>query len=262
MIFKLFGFCLLLGCLGVVYLFEGAAIFTGALRIIHPPAIFLTLVGPMALIFVCSDFSTFWYSLGTLLGASSKKRHRKHLKEAVVLQNLSKSFYQDGAKAFETVKVKNLSPFFMKTIERLSIRMPIGDIKELLESERDRTQVKMVQSMGCMGLGVRLTPSVGMLGTILGMVQLLSTLNDPSKIGSHMSLALLTTFYGLFFSLAVWTPFQQKIERVLDEELNGFNQVLRWLELLEKRKPANYFADSVGIPSVGGSESKKPAEAA
>ena len=85
-----------------------------------------------------------------------------------------------------------------------------------------------------------------MLGTILGMVRLLESLQDPSQIGPHMSLALLTTFFGLFFSLILWTPLQQKIERVLDVELERFDQALRWLELLEKRKPADYFSDTVG----------------
>jgi len=41
---------------------------------------------------------------------------------------------------------------------------------------------------------------------------------------------------------------QQKVERVLEVELNGYNQVIRWLELLEKRKPTEYFADSAQIP--------------
>jgi flagellar motor component MotA len=99
-----------------------------------------------------------------------------------------------------------------------------------------------------------------MLGTILGMVQLLSTLEDPAQIGSHMSLALLTTFYGLFFSLALWTPQQQKLERVMEVEADGYNQCLRWLEFLEKRKPSDYFADAAGLPKGNdGNKSKKAA---
>jgi chemotaxis protein MotA len=86
-----------------------------------------------------------------------------------------------------------------------------------------------------------------MLGTILGMVRLLSTLEDPSHIGPHMSLALLTTFYGLFFSLVFWTPLQQKIERMLDVELEHFNQTIHWLETLENNKPISYFAEPIGI---------------
>ncbi len=126
--------------------------------------------------------------------------------------------------------------------------MPTRDIRDLLEMERDRHRIRLIQCLNVLNVGVRVCPSLGMLGTILGMVRLLSTLEDPSKIGPHMSLAMLTTFYGLFFSLVAWTPVQQKIERVLDIELEAYDQVIHWLDLLEKRKPVTYFADTAEIP--------------
>jgi flagellar motor component MotA len=74
-----------------------------------------------------------------------------------------------------------------------------------------------------------------------------------------MSLALLTTFYGLFFSLAIWTPNQQKLERVQEVELDGYNQIIQWLEFLEKRKPADYFADAAELAHQPAGEKKKVA---
>lgn len=245
MITRFLGMVVLVGALGCVYFLEGNSTLTGAFRIFHWPAIALTLVGPMALVSVCSDWRPIFLTIKLALGANPRSRQKKHEREAVLLQRLGKDFYKSGSQVFENAETKRMSEFVTKMLDRLANRMPSQDVRDLLETERDRRQVRLTQAQAVLSLGVRLTPSVGMLGTILGMVQLLSSLQDPSKIGSHMSLALLTTFYGLFFSLAVWTPMQQKVEQVLDLELEGYNQSLRWLELLEKRKPSNMFTDSL-----------------
>lgn len=245
MIFRLFGLCILVGCLGAVYFLEGSSTLTGHFRIFHWPAILLTCVGPMALVALCSDWRPVLLTVKLALGPTHRMRLRKQEREAALLQKMGKEYYKEGPQVFERVDVKKISDFVRTMLDRLANRMPTPDVRELLETERDRRQVRLTQCAQVMSLGVRLTPSVGMLGTILGMVQLLSSLQDPSKIGSHMSLALLTTFYGLFFSLTLWTPMQQKIERVLDLELEAYNQSVRWLELLEKRKPANLFSDSL-----------------
>jgi hypothetical protein len=62
----------------------------------------------------------------------------------------------------------------------------------------------------------------------------------------------------LFFSLILWNPFQTKIERILDAEMDGYNMAVRWLELMELKKPANYFADSMEMPKA----KRPPAEKA
>jgi chemotaxis protein MotA len=207
----------------------------------------LTGLGPFALVFVCFDYSVIARAFGLAVGTSPISRQQKRGREAIFLQKLGNSYYDQGAIVFETIKTRGLSSFVRKVVERLAIRMPLPDIRELSELERVRYEAQLEQCLSVVGFGVRLTPSIGMLGTILGMTRLLSTLDDPSRIGGQMSLALLTTFYGLFFSLALWTPFQQKLERVLDIEMEGCDQTLRWLELLERRKPSDYFADAVDI---------------
>lgn len=259
MIIRLISLVVLFGCLGCVYFFEGTSFLPPEFRILHWPAIVLTLIGPMSLVMICSDWRAAFRTVGVVFGATAGSLQRRHEREAKLMNKLSKDYYTDGPEVFENqANVKGMSDYVARTFERLASRMPGPDIRDLLESERDRTQVRLVGCLHVLALGVRLTPSIGMLGTILGMVQLLSSLKDPSQIGSHMSMALLTTFYGLFFSLVYWTPMQQKVEQVLDVEMAGYGQILRWLELLERRKPAAYFAETAELTSEG-KEKKKDA---
>ncbi len=247
MIIKFFGMCFLFGALSVVYLFEGQAQAPAGLPILYWPAIVLTGVGPFGIVLMSSNFRLIRQTLWILFGEAPEPRQRRYQREAMFLQRLAGGFYKEGPRVFEEVKTNWLAPFTKKVIERLELRIPVPDIRSLLETERTRRHSRMVRSVALVGLGVRLSPSVGMLGTILGMVKLLASLDDPSHIGPQISLALFTTFYGLFFSLAFWTPIQQRLERSTEVEVEGINQVLRWLEFLEKRKPPEYFADTAEI---------------
>ncbi len=247
MITRMLGFCGVVTCLWIVFEFEGTSDAVGILRLFHWPAMVLTGLGPVALVFLCFDAGEVFKAFGMALFKSPGRLKKKTQKEALFLHELGKSFYDGGQRAFDSAKVKGLTPFVERIVERLSLRMPTPDIRDLSMIDQGRREAELVQAVNVISSAVRLTPSIGMLGTIMGMVRLLSTLEDPSKIGSSMGLALLTTFYGLFFSLAIWTPVQQKIERLLSIEMHGYDQSLRWLELLEKRKPTSYFADTAEI---------------
>lgn len=64
-------------------------------------------------------------------------------------------------------------------------------------------------------------PALGMIGTLIGLVQMLQTMNDPSSIGPAMAVALLTTFYGAVAANVVFIPMAGKLRtRSQDEILN------------------------------------------
>ncbi|MFC1855747.1 motility protein A [Thermodesulfobacteriota bacterium] len=61
-------------------------------------------------------------------------------------------------------------------------------------------------------------PAFGMIGTLIGLVQMLQTLDDPSSIGPAMAVALLTTFYGAVMANLIFTPISAKLSIRSDEE--------------------------------------------
>ena len=67
-------------------------------------------------------------------------------------------------------------------------------------------------------------PALGMIGTLIGLVQMLQTLDDPSRIGPAMAVALLTTFYGSMIANLLCIPVAGKLktrsrEEVLNKEM-------------------------------------------
>ena len=62
-------------------------------------------------------------------------------------------------------------------------------------------------------------PAMGMVGTLVGLVQMLKTLDDPSAIGPAMAIALLTTLYGAIIAFVVCNPIASKLEHRTAEEV-------------------------------------------
>ncbi len=92
-------------------------------------------------------------------------------------------------------------------------------IQEILEteisylSERHTTGADVVAVLGT------LAPAMGMIGTVIGLVQMLQTMSDPSTIGPAMAVALLTTLYGAILSNLVFNPMAGKLKMRSKEEV-------------------------------------------
>ncbi|MCW7753810.1 MotA/TolQ/ExbB proton channel family protein [Desulfobotulus sp. H1] len=61
-------------------------------------------------------------------------------------------------------------------------------------------------------------PALGMVGTLIGLIQMLQNLTDPDAIGPGMAVALLTTFYGALLANLVFLPLAGKLRALAREE--------------------------------------------
>jgi len=118
---------------------------------------------------------------------------------------------RDGAMALEEQIRTVDNSFLAKGLQMLvdgqseeSIRDMMGlEIQNL--QERHKTGKKMLEFMGAAA------PAFGMIGTLIGLVQMLKNLTSPEQIGEGMAVALLTTFYGAFLANLVFIPLAGKL---------------------------------------------------
>ncbi|MCK5096733.1 MAG: MotA/TolQ/ExbB proton channel family protein, partial [Desulfobacteraceae bacterium] len=82
------------------------------------------------------------------------------------------------------------------------------------------------------------SPAFGMLGTLIGLVQMLSHLQDPSNIGNAMATALLTTFYGSLISTLFFLPIAGKLKsRTIMEVINLEIMLQGSVSIMESTNP-------------------------
>ncbi|MGB1236992.1 MAG: flagellar motor protein PomA [Pseudomonadales bacterium] len=94
-------------------------------------------------------------------------------------------------------------------------------VKTLLNKEKGLTTDRHTFSIGIFKALGDVGPAMGMIGTLVGLVQMLSNMSDPKSIGPAMAVALLTTMYGAMLATMFALPIADKLEvRKGEEELN------------------------------------------
>jgi chemotaxis protein MotA len=77
-------------------------------------------------------------------------------------------------------------------------------------------------------------PSMGMIGTVLGLTGMFAAMDDPARMGPGMALAMLTTLYGLVLGTVMFGPIAARLERLSDAELRWQAAALNRLEKLAR----------------------------
>lgn len=92
-------------------------------------------------------------------------------------------------------------------------------IKDILQTELAFIEDRHRTGAGIFGFMGAAAPAMGMLGTLIGLVQMLQNLSDPATIGPSMAVALLTTFYGAFIANVFAIPVEGKLKVRSAEEI-------------------------------------------
>ena len=132
---------------------------------------------------------------------------------------LSNQARKEGILALEPV-VKELEDDFLQKGLQLSVDgLEPQAIEAILETEVDHIQDRHrlgADIFSTMGI---FAPALGMIGTLIGLVQMLQSMDDPSTIGPSMAVALLTTFYGALLANIVCIPISGKLKKRSSEEV-------------------------------------------
>jgi chemotaxis protein MotA len=136
-----------------------------------------------------------------------------------LLVDFAKKARREGILSFES-QLKDIDdPFMVKGLQLAIDGMESNAIEEILTTEiqyieeRHKLGAEIFTTMGTF------SPAVGMLGTIIGLVQMLMQMEDPSQIGAPMAVALLTTFYGTLLANLLFLPIAGKLKTRSKQEI-------------------------------------------
>lgn len=108
--------------------------------------------------------------------------------------------------------------FLKFALEVAADGQPVDEIRRMLDleiqSSRDRAE-RAAEVFETMAL---YAPAMGLIGTLIGLVDMLGNLQDPATVGPAMSVALLTTLYGAIIANFICSPIAGKLRNVVSEE--------------------------------------------
>lgn len=178
---------------------------------VNPPSIVIVVGGTLAATLIN-------FPLGDVLGIVGPVRNAFFVKEVDAGRLIDRIIEfatiarREGILALESHTGDSDDPFLGKSIQLAIDGTAPELIKDILTTEvafmedRHNKGQAILSSMGA------LAPAFGMIGTLIGLVQMLATMDDPSKIGAGMAVALLTTLYGAVLANVAFIPAAGKLK--------------------------------------------------
>ncbi len=203
----------LVGSFGIVIV---AMLLGGSLAMfVNAPSLLIVLVGTLFVVLMKFSLSQFLGALKVAVKAFSFKLvPPEDLIDEVV--DLADTARKGGMLALEGKEVS--SNFMQKGIQLLIDGHDSDVVRSLLKKDlaqtlqRHEVGAKIFAAMGDVG------PAMGMIGTLVGLVAMLSNMDDPKSIGPSMAVALLTTLYGAMFANMFALPVADKLRLRREEE--------------------------------------------
>lgn len=201
------------------------AIATGGdvMLFVNVPSLLIVVGGTFGVTLMRIPLSDFIRSFGVLGKAFLNKKEdpAELIEDAVRLADVAR---KNGLLALEGEEIAN--PFLKKGVSLcLDGHDPVF-VKKMLSQEINQliNRHEVGQDMW-KGVG-DLAPAMGMIGTLVGLVQMLANMSDPASIGPAMAVALLTTLYGAMIANCFALPIVDKLGSVMNYERNNKELIL------------------------------------
>jgi len=133
---------------------------------------------------------------------------------------------REGLLALERAAEGVDDPFFRKGLELTVDGVDPEEIQEILEGEiaavqeRHRMGAKFFQDMG------GFSPTLGIIGTVIGLIHVLGNLNNANEIGAAIGSAFTATLWGVLLANALWLPIANKLKRATELEIHAKRMIL------------------------------------
>ena len=118
---------------------------------------------------------------------------------ALALQNHEREFRNDR--------------FLARAVDMVIDGAPAEEVERVMNRDAEATMMRHQKASSVIRRAGEVAPAMGLIGTLVGLVQMLGNLEDPSSIGPAMAVALLTTFYGAVLAHMVFIPIANKLDR-------------------------------------------------
>jgi len=124
-----------------------------------------------------------------------------------------------GAQALhQALETRHPDDKLRRALSLAAAGLPVDGIQALIDRETLAGNQRLSTAAGILRRAADVAPAMGLIGTLVGLVQMLGVLDTPSKIGPGMALALLTTLYGAVLAHLVLLPLAARLDRAAEDD--------------------------------------------
>jgi chemotaxis protein MotA len=200
------------------------------------PSFILLVISPPSIVLLSHRFSDFVTGIQTLFQSAFSGHDRL---EVMVINQLTQAaalVRSEGVGSLVKMRDRIRYDFFRDGVSLIVNDFTEEEIRHNLTAKINTKQQKMSLAASMFENMSKISPGVGMLGTLLGLIGMMATLNDPSKIGAGMALSLITTMYGVILGTFIYAPCAEKISLASERILEIDTLVLEGVMALKGKK--------------------------
>lgn len=216
---------------------------------------------------LCATFASFTIERLVNLAKALRSIFRKDKtdinEDVEMLINLANIARREGILALEDSANETTEPFLKKGIMLIVDGSDPDLIKGIMETELAFIKERHAENRAVLDAMAAYSPAFGMIGTLIGLINMLQSLTDVSALGPNMSTALVTTFYGSMLANLVFNPLSKKLKSVGNREYLRKDMILEGLLSIQNgenprviREKLNAFLSRAQL-NKNGSPSKK-----
>ncbi len=222
----------LIGVVGTIACIIAAILMGGEMGMfVNGPSIMIVIAGSITVVLMKFPLATMLGAFGVAGKAFIHKASQPSeiIEQSIELANVAR---KDGLLGLESVEVEN--EFLAKGITMVVDGSPPELVSKILSKEisisieRNETGLSIFKALG------DVAPAMGMIGTLIGLVQMMSNMSDPKSIGPAMAVALLTTLYGAVIATVFALPIADKLALRSAEERTTKSMILESISAIQE----------------------------
>jgi chemotaxis protein MotA len=183
-----------------------------------PASIFIVFGGVIASTVVSYPMSTL-KNLIKVMSLTFKKQDVDLTRDIDMMIDVANVARREGILALEETVNEMQDPFFKKGIMLIIDGSEQELVRGIMETELSFIRDRHSSSQAVLLQMSSFSPAYGMIGTLVGLINMLGSLTEMETLGPNMAIALVTTFYGVILANLLFTPFAKKLKSVGDDEI-------------------------------------------
>lgn len=214
----------------VGFLLEGGAI-TALLQLSAAIIVFGGTIGAVAVSFPGDVLKKF----PKVIKIAFQKRESNIAKNIVYFKNISTKTRKEGLLSIEAeISEGNVDPFIKQGLQLVVDGIEQSTVESIMETKLEQIVERHEDGMELFSAAGGYAPTMGIIGTVMGLVQVVSNLSDPTVLGPKIASAFMATLYGIGSANLFWLPIANKLKMLDKQEINEKQMIIEAILLIQQ----------------------------
>lgn len=199
---------------------HGGSAGPGLLKLLNGPAALIVFGGTIGATMTCFRLKDM-LNIGKYFAAAIKEEKMNLTELISEMVRYAEMARKEGLLTLEETIANVKNNFLKKGIQLIVDGTDPNLVREILEIETEYMEERHKTGIEIFAKAGGFAPTMGIIGTVLGLVNVLANLSDTASLGPAISTAFIATFYGVFSANTMWLPIAAKLKVSTKEEISA-----------------------------------------